>query len=61
MKGARKTRPCRKCPKRELDDVTRDPEDWMNELELLIFFRKLGFIINDVEIMTHILSNLTEE
>ena len=52
----------KKISKFELDDVTRDPEDWIAELELLRGdLQKLGFIIDDVEIMTHILSNLPEE
>ena len=48
--------------KSELDDVTRDQEDCITELELLRGnLRKLGVIIDDVEIMTHILSILPEE
>ena len=47
--------------KSELDDVTRDQEDCITELELLRGnLRKLGVIIDDVKMITHILSNLTE-
>ena len=46
----------------ELDEVTRYPEDWINELESLRGnLRQLGILINGVEMMTHIMSNLTEE
>ena len=34
MTGAYKTRIRNKFAKSELDDVTRDPEDWINKLEL---------------------------
>ena len=52
---------CNKFAKSELDDVTRDPEDWITKLEFLRGdLQKLGVIINDVEIMTHIMSNLLE-
>ena len=40
----------------------KNPEDWITQLELLRDnLRKLGVIIDDVKMMTHILSNLTEE
>ena len=46
--------------KRELYDTTRDPEDCITDLELLrVDLRQLGTINHDVEMMTHILSNLT--
>ena len=35
MTGSFKTRLCKKLAEHELDDVTQDPEDWINELELL--------------------------
>ena len=48
--------------KSELDDVTRDQEDCITELELLRGnLRKLVVIIDDVEIMIYILSNPPEE
>ena len=62
MAGASKIRLWKKLSKSELDNVTRDPEDWITELELLRGdLRKLGVIIDDVEITTHILSNLIEK
>ena len=40
---------------------TRDPEEWITVIELLRgTLRKLGVINDNVEIMTHILSNLPE-
>ena len=61
MISASKTILWNKFTKCELDDVTRDPEYWITELELLREdLRKLGVIIDGAEIMTHILSNLTE-
>ena len=61
-KEASKIRLSNKFAKNDLNYVTRYPEDWVSDLELLIGdLRKLGFIIDDVEIMTHILSNLPEE
>ena len=51
----------KKIAKNELDDVKRDPKDWINELEMQRGgVLKLGVIIDDVELMTHILSNLPE-
>ena len=48
--------------KGELYDVTRDPEYWITELKQFWGdLPKLGAIINYLEIMTHILSNLHEE
>ena len=45
----------------ELDYVTRDFEDWITEIELLRGdSQKLGVIIDDIEMMTHILSDLPE-
>ena len=62
MSGASKTIICKKFAKSELDDVTREPEDWINKLELLRGnLRKLGVMIDDVEVMTHILSNIPED
>ena len=62
MTGASKTILCKKCAKSKFNDVTRDPEDWIIEIEL---FRgnlgKLGVIIDYVEMMTLILYNLPEE
>ena len=61
MKGESKTRLRKTFAKSELYDVTRDPEDWITELELLRGdLRKLVVIIDDMEMMTHILSNLPE-
>ena len=58
MIGVSKTIICKKSAKSEFDDVTRDPEDWIAELELLRdSLRELGAIINNVEMMTHIISN----
>ena len=62
MTGASNTRLRKKFAKCKLDDVTRDPEEWIYELELLRGdLWKLGVIIDDVKMMTHILSNLPEE
>ena len=36
MSGASNTRQWNKFAKCELDDVTRDPEEWITERELLI-------------------------
>ena len=48
--------------KNELDGVTRDPEDCITDLEWLIWdLQKLGVIVDDDEMMTHILSSLPEE
>ena len=61
MTGASKTRLRNKFAKSELYDVTREPEDWITELKLLrVNLRELRVIINDVEMMIHILSNLPE-
>ena len=57
--GSSKTRIWNESAKRKLFYVTRDTEDWITELELFIGdFRKLGVIIDDVEMMTHIMYNL---
>ena len=62
MTGDSKTRLRKKFAKYELYDVKSDPEDQINELELLRGdLQKLGFIIDYVEMMTHILSNIPEE
>ena len=62
MEGASKTRLQKKWSKCKLDDVTRDPEDWITELESLrVKIRKLGVIIDDTEIITHIMPSLPEE
>ena len=56
--GASKTRLRKKSMKIESDDVTRDPEDWITELELLRGnLRKLGFIIDDVQTNSIILEH----
>ena len=49
----------KKFAKCELDDATRDPEYWINDTKL---FRgpELRVIIDDVLIITHIMSNLHE-
>ena len=61
MTGASKTILSNKFAISKLDDVTRDPEDWITVIELLRgTLRKLGVINDNVEIMTHILSNLPE-
>ena len=61
MTGASKKRLQKKLSKCKLDDVTRDPEDWITELESLrVKIRKLGVIIDDTEIITHIMPNLPE-
>ena len=60
--GASKTKLSKKFEKNELDGVTRDPEDCITDLEWLIWdLQKLGVIVDDVEMMTHILSSLPEE
>ena len=62
MSRASKTRLRKKFTKCGLDDVKRDLEDWIADLELLrVDLQKLGIIVDDVEIMTHIMSNLPEE
>ena len=62
MTGASKTRLRKKFAKCELYGVTRDPEYWTTELELFrANLRKLGVIVDDAEMMTHIISNLPEE
>ena len=61
MIGATKTKIHKKFAKIELDDVTRDPEDCTIKLELLRGnIPKMGVIIDDVEMIIHILSNLPE-
>ena len=61
MTGASKTRILKKFAKTDLYNVTSDPERWIAELELLKGdLRKLGVLIYDMEMMTHILSNLPE-
>ena len=61
MKGASRKIIHKKFTKSKLDDVTRYPEDWITELELLRGnWRKLGVIIDDAEMTTHILSNIPE-
>ena len=62
MIGASKTIIRRKSAKSVLYDVTRDPEEWISKLELLRGdLRILGFIIDDVEMVTQIPSNLPKE
>ena len=57
-----KIRLCDKSTKIELDDVTRDTEEWITVLELLRGnLRKLGDIIDYVENLDHIPSNLPKE
>ena len=51
----------KKFSKIEIDDVTRDPEDLITEIKLLRGdLRKLGVIIDDMEMITQLLSNLPE-
>ena len=62
MKGVSKAKLQKKVSKSDLEGVTRDPEDLINELESLRGnLRKLGVIIDDTEIITHILPKLPEE
>ena len=59
MPGSHKTRLHKKSPKSDLDNVTRDPEYCITEIELLRGnLIKLGGMIDYVEMATHILSNL---
>ena len=45
----------------KLDDVTRDPKEWITEIELFrVDLQNLDVHIDDSEMMTHILSNLPE-
>ena len=61
MTGATKTRLCKKFTEIKLYDVIRDTEDQITELELFRGdLQKLGLIIDDVEMMTHLMSNLPE-
>ena len=60
--GASKTISPNKFATCGLHDVTRNPEDCITEIDLLIGdLQKLGVIIHNVEIMTHILCNIPEE
>ena len=62
MKGESKTIIRKKWSKGRLDDVTRDPKHWINEIEFLRGnLWKPVVIIDDVEMITHILYNLPEE
>ena len=62
MKGLSKTRLRNKFTKYWLDYVTGDQEVWITKLELLRgHLRKMGVSIDDVEMITHIMSNLSEE
>ena len=46
--GDYKTRLCNKSSKRELDDVTKNPEEWITELEFIREdLRKLDLHIDD--------------
>ena len=59
---ASKTRLRKKFAKFKLYDITRNPEEWVTELDLLRGdLQKLYVHIDNSEIMTHILSNLPEE
>ena len=59
--GYYKTRIFNKYTKRKILNVTRDPEYWITELELLRGeLRKLNVNIYDTEMTTHISSNLPE-
>ena len=61
MTGLSQTGLQKKLAKCELYGITRDSEEWITELKVLRGdLRKLGVIIDDVEVMTHILSNLPE-
>ena len=62
MPGASKTRVRKKFSRIDLDDISGDPEEWITELELLrVNLPSLGVVIDDVKIMTHIVTNLPEE
>ena len=59
MSGASKTRLHNIFAKLDCYNFTMDPEDWIDELELLRGkLQKLGSIIDNVEMMTHIMSKL---
>ena len=52
----------KKLAKCELDDLTRNPEECITKLKLLILYlRKLDVQIYNFKTMTHILSNLPEK
>ena len=56
-----KTRLHKKFAKYELDDVTRNSEEWISEIEILRGdLQNLNIHIEDSEMMTHILLNLPE-
>ena len=59
--GASKTTLRNKFYKCELDDVTRNPKEWITDIELLIVdLQNSDVHIDDSEMMTQILSNLPE-
>ena len=46
----------------KIDDITRNPKEWITEIKLIRGdLKKLDWHIDDSEMMTHILSNLPEE
>ena len=52
--GASNTILKKKLPENEVNEITRDPKDWITDLELLRQnFWKLVVIIDDVEMMTN--------
>ena len=60
--GDSKTRLHKKFAKYKLDNVTRNPKEWIIELELPRGnLQKLDADIDDSEMITHVLSNLPEE
>ena len=60
--GAPKTILCKKIARYKLDEVTRNPEELITELELLREdLQKMDIYIDNSEMMTHILFNLPEE
>ena len=60
--GDSKTRLLKKLAKYELNDITRNPKEWITDIELLrVYLQKLDIHIDDSEMMTHILLELPEE
>ena len=60
--GASKTRLHKKFGKCKLDEVTRNPEEWIIEIELIrLYLKNTNVHLDDLEMMTHIILNLPEE